>query len=668
MPKSRHEELKSLLRQFDYSYHVLDQPIISDYEYDQLFIELLELEKNNPHLYIKDSPSQKVGGQLLEAFSKGTHRKPMLSLSNSYNLKDLVDFDSRIKKFLNSEEPVTYCCELKLDGLAIELIYEDGLLTSALTRGDGIIGENVFENIKKIKNIPLKLNVSNPPSLLEIRGEVLIFKNDFIELNHLQDEEGLNIFANPRNAAAGSLRQLDSSIVAKRPLKFFGYGIGETIGISFSSQSQLFESLKSMGIPISPRYETLSSIELVQNFYQTVHQERSSLPFEIDGVVIKVNSFDLQSRLGEIARSPRWATAAKFAPQRSKAKVIDIQIQVGRTGTLTPVAIMEPTQVGGVTITNATLHNFEELSKKDVRIGDTVWLHRAGDVIPEIIEVISSLRSNTSKAFLLPKNCPECGSEVTKLEDEVALRCINPICPAIIRGNLQHFVSRKAMNIDKVGDRLIAELIEHHLVTTSADLYSLTAEDLSKLPRKKEKSILNTLTSIEKSKSNTLANFIFALGIRFVGESTSALLAEHYKNIDAFMRATSEDLSNINEIGPKVAESLISWISSPSNQTLIAEFKAKGVNPTFADTEGFAVGGPLEGKSFLVTGTLPISRAEAHTFIKKNGGKLLSQISKQLDFLICGDKPGSKLKKALELNIIVLSWEEVTKMVTLSSS
>jgi DNA ligase (NAD+) len=466
MPLSRHEELKALIRQHDYSYHVLDQPIISDFEYDQLFKELLDLEKSHPNLNLEDSPSQKVGGQLLESFSKGTHRKPMLSLSNSYQLQDLSEFDLRVKKFLNTDVEIEYCCELKLDGLAIELIYEQGLLTSALTRGDGIIGENVFENVKKIRNIPLRLNSPHPPALLEVRGEILIFKQDFITLNQTQEEEGLAVFANPRNAAAGSLRQLDSSIVAKRPLKFFGYGIGETMGIEYSSQSQLFDSLKRFGIPTSPRVEVLSSITQVQDFYQLIQTERSSLPFEIDGVVIKVNSFELQNRLGEIARSPRWATAAKFAPERSQAKVIDIQIQVGRTGVLTPVAIMEPTSVGGVTITNATLHNFEELEKKDVRIGDKVWIHRAGDVIPEVIEVILSLRSPDITAFPAPTECPECSSKVYKLEDEVALRCTNPSCPAILRGNIQHFVSRKAMNVDKVGDKLIEELVQHQLIQT----------------------------------------------------------------------------------------------------------------------------------------------------------------------------------------------------------
>lgn len=659
MPLSRHEELKALIRKHDYAYHVLDQPLISDFEYDQLFNELLALEKANPNLSINDSPSQKVGGQLLDGFTKGTHRKPMLSLSNSYEPQDLSDFNLRIKKFLNLETDIEYCGELKLDGLAIELIYENGLLTNALTRGDGLVGENVFENVKKIKNIPLKLIHSQPPALLEVRGEVLILKQDFITLNQTQEEEGLTVFANPRNAAAGSLRQLDSSIVAKRPLKFFGYGVGESIGINLVSQSQLFNLLQSFGIPTSPRHQILSSLEQVQTFYQSIKSLRSQLPFEIDGVVIKVNSFDLQNRLGEIARSPRWATAAKFEPERSKAKITDIIIQVGRTGVLTPVAIMEPTSVGGVTITNATLHNFEELEKKDVRIGDYVWIHRAGDVIPEVIEVITSLRRSDISAFPAPTECPECSSQLSKLENEVALRCTNPSCPAILRGNIQHFVSRKAMNVDKVGDKLIEELVQHQLIDNPADLYTLTAEQLAKLPRKKEKSIHNILASIQHSKSNDLPTFIFAMGIRFVGQATSQILAEHFKNLDAFMNTSLEELTSLNEVGPKVAQSIYQWVNLSANKKLIADFIRLGINPILTPLEVNQSEGPLSGLSFLVTGTLPVSRAEAHVYIKKNGGKLLSQISKQLNFLVCGEKPGSKLKKAMELNISVLSWEEL---------
>ncbi|WP_413292070.1 NAD-dependent DNA ligase LigA [Bdellovibrio sp. HCB185ZH] len=663
MSKKRHEELKKIIAEHDYNYYVMDRPSITDYEYDQLFDELLKIEKSEKGLDLTDSPSQRVGGKVLESFTKATHRLPMLSLANSYSPEDIFEFDERIKKFLSSDKDVEYFCELKFDGLSMEIIYENGQLVRALTRGDGTIGEDVTENIKTIKSIPLKLK--NAPEIFEVRGEVLIFKKDFAELNETQQESGQPTFANPRNAAAGSMRQLDSKIAAARPLKFFGYALGMVEGKEFETQQGIQKYFAEHGIPTAIKsnpdlVRLCNGPEEVVEYYHHIEKVRSSLPFDIDGIVIKVNSLRLQDDLGLVARSPRWATAAKFKPEQATTVVENIHVQVGRTGALTPVAIMKPVKVGGVTVTNSTLHNQDEIDRKDVRIGDTVIIQRAGDVIPEVVAVVLEKRPKNSKPFLMPEKCPACGSPVHKAEGEVVTRCTNPLCIAMVKESLKHFVGRRAMNLDKIGDRLIETLVDNKMLMSFSDFYRLTKEDILSLERQGEKSAENIITSIENSKKPTLARFIFGLGIRFVGEQTAKLLADHFVNIENFLNASEEELLQVPEIGPKVATSIREWTSNKKLVKEVHEMIKLGVeitNPVRA-TEG-----ALSGMSFLITGTLPVKRDDAKDVIEKNGGKILSSVSSKLSYLVVGDDPGSKVDKAQTLGVKIISWEDLLKMI-----
>ncbi len=662
MSKKRHEELKKIIAEHDHNYYVMDRPSITDYEYDQLYDELLKIEKSEKGLDLSDSPSQRVGGKVLESFTKATHRLPMLSLANSYSPEDIFEFDERIKKFLSSDKEVEYFCELKFDGLSMEIIYENGQLVRALTRGDGTIGEDVTENIKTIKSIPLKLK--GAPEIFEVRGEVLIFKKDFAELNESQQENGQPTFANPRNAAAGSMRQLDSKIAASRPLKFFGYALGLVEGKTFESQEGIQKYFADHGIPTAIKtnpdlVRLCKGPQEVVEYYHHIEKIRSSLPFDIDGIVIKVNSLRQQDDLGLVARSPRWATAAKFKPEQATTVIENIQVQVGRTGALTPVAIMKPVKVGGVTVTNSTLHNQEEIDRKDVRIGDTVIIQRAGDVIPEVVAVVLEKRPKDSKPFLLPTKCPACGSAVHKAEGEVVTRCTNPLCIAMVKESLKHFVGRRAMNLDKIGDRLIETLVDKKMLTSFSDFYRLTKEDILSLDRQGDKSAENVITSIENSKKPTLARFIFALGIRFVGEQTAKLLADHFVNIENFLNASEEELLQVPEIGPKVATSIREWTSNKKLVKEVHEMLKLGVEITnpVRSTEG-----ALSGMSFLITGTLPVKRDDAKDVIEKNGGKILSSVSSKLSYLVVGDDPGSKVDKAQTLGVKIISWEDLQKM------
>ncbi|MEK2689478.1 NAD-dependent DNA ligase LigA [Bdellovibrio sp. GT3] len=662
MSKKRHEELKKIITEHDYNYYVMDRPSITDYEYDQLFDELLSLEKATKGLDLSDSPSQRVGGKVLESFLKAPHRMPMLSLANSYSPEDIFDFDERIKKFLSSDKDVEYFCELKFDGLSMEIIYENGQLVRALTRGDGAVGEDVTENIKTIKSIPLK--IKNAPEILEVRGEVLIFKKDFAELNDSQQENGQPTFANPRNAAAGSMRQLDSKIAASRPLKFFGYALGLVEGKTFDTQENIQNYFADHGIPTAIKanpdlVRVCRGPQEVVEYYHQIEKVRSSLPFDIDGIVIKVNSIRQQDDLGMVARSPRWATAAKFKPEQATTVIENIAIQVGRTGALTPVAIMTPVKVGGVTVTNSTLHNQDEIDRKDVRVGDTVIIQRAGDVIPEVVAVVLDKRPKDSKPFLIPANCPACGSPAHKAEGEVVTRCTNPLCIAMVKESLKHFVGRRAMNLDKIGDRLIETLVDNKMLTSFSDFYRLTKEDILSLDRQGDKSAVNIIKSVENSKKPTLARFIFALGIRFVGEQTAKLLADHFVNIENFLVAPEEELLQVPEIGPKVATSIREWTSNKKLVKEVHEMLKLGVvitNPV-RSTEG-----ALSGMSFLITGTLPVKRDDAKDVIEKNGGKILSSVSSKLSYLVVGDDPGSKVDKAQTLGVKIISWEDLQKM------
>lgn len=660
---AQHRQLKEVIHLHDYNYHVLDKPQISDFEYDKLFTELLMLEAEFD-LDLSDSPSQRVGAKPLDAFEKFPHRIPMLSLSNSYSSEDIIEFDQRVKKFLNTTDDIEYFAELKFDGLSMELIYVNGELVRALTRGDGSVGEDVTQNIKTIRSIPLRLK-GEPPPLLEVRGEVLIFKKDFLELNTQQEENGLPTFANPRNAAAGTVRQLDSRIAAERPLRFLAYALGATEGVQFSTQDDLGKYFAAASIPtIVSTDPSLAKVcknaDEVVAFYRDIEAKRSTLPFDIDGVVIKTNSLRLQDDLGMVARSPRWATAAKFKPEQATTTIEDIVVQVGRTGALTPVAIMKPVKVGGVTITHATLHNQEEIDRKDVRIGDTVVVQRAGDVIPEVVSVVEDKRPSNSAPFLLPDHCPSCGGVAIKAEEEVVKRCVNPLCQAIFKESLKHFVARRAMNMDKIGDRLIETLVDQGLILKYSDLFTLRKEPLLALDRQGEKSVENILKSIENAKKVQLSRFIYAFGIRFVGEQTAKHLADHYLTIDAFLGATQDSLIEIPEIGPKVAQSITSWLQNTEMVADVKKILQLGVEITGPTR---SLEGKLSGKSFLITGTLPVKRDEAKDFIESNGGKILGSVSSKLNYLVVGEDPGSKLEKAQGLGVQVISWEDLQKMI-----
>jgi len=656
--KSEYEKLKVEIRKHDDLYYNSQDPVISDYEYDQLFAKLLEIEKNHPDLDISDSPSQKVSGVAVEQFQKVPHRKPMLSLANSYNAQDIIEFDERVKKFLRSEKAIEYFAELKLDGLSMELVYEDGQLVRAITRGDGLIGEDVTHNIKTIKSIPKKIKHKD---LLEVRGEVLIEKNDFAQMNQQNEENNLPTFANPRNAAAGTVRQLDSKVAASRPLKFFAYALGDSQNFNYSTQAEMETALQALGFPLIDRKLVTHSEDLdkIVEYYNVIEKKRHQLPFDIDGIVLKVNSFHLQDDLGMVARSPRWATAVKFQPEQGETVIENIIVQVGRTGALTPVAIMKPVKVGGVTITNATLHNQDEIDRKDICIGDAVIIQRAGDVIPEVVRVLVEKRPKAAKRFLIPDHCPVCQTKAVKEPEDAVARCPNPLCQAVVIETIKHFVSRRALNVEKVGDKLIEALVEKKLVDSFSDLYKLDAEKLSKLERQGEKSIENILKSIEKSKNTTVAKFIYGLGIRFVGEQTAKLLADHFLAVDKFMQASAPELETIPEIGPKVSQSILKWTADKRLQKEVQRLLDCGF---IFQSSKRSTDGKLSGKSFLVTGTLPVKRDEAQELIETNGGKLLSSVSSKLSYLVVGDDPGSKVEKAQSLGVQMLTWDELLKM------
>lgn len=686
--KKKIEKLRAEIRTHDYNYYVLSRPTITDQEYDELFRDLQALEKEHPELVTPDSPTQRVSEMAVDAFEKIEHRLPMLSLANSYSPEDLCAFDERVRKALERDGDVTYFCEPKFDGLAIELIYEDGLLTGALTRGDGTVGENVISNVKTIRAIPQRLETEKPPKLLEVRGEVLMFKADFAALNESQQELGVVPFANPRNAAAGSLRQLDPKITASRTLRMFAYAPGVVEGVTFKSQQEFEHYVCDLRLPTvgvadpdepfekfasrtekelkahaegkgarPPLARACKGADEAVKYYHLIEKVRKLLPFDIDGIVTKVDSFRLQQELGFVARSPRWATAAKFQPEQAETVIREIAVQVGRTGALTPVAIMEPVRVGGVTVTNATLHNQDEIDRKDVRVGDTVVIQRAGDVIPEVVRVVEEKRKKGAKKFTLPDKCPVCGHKVFKMEEEVVLRCVNLLCPAIVKESLKHFVARRAMNIERLGDRMIETLVDEGLVKSFSDLYRLKFDQLIALERQGEKSVQNILDSIEGSKESTLPRLIFALGIRFVGEATAKSLAKHFGTIEALMDASMEQLLEVEDVGEKVAESIKKALSDKTLRKEIVELQKLGVHYEEIKKTERPSSTVLEGKKFVVTGTLPIPRDDVKDMIEANGGQVAGSVSKKTDYVIAGEEAGSKLQKAVELGVPVLDWD-----------
>ncbi len=648
-------ELRDLIARYDYEYYALDAPSVPDSEYDQRYRELQALEALNPDLVTADSPTQRVSGSAMNAFNSITHRQAMLSLNNAFEDNELEAFDKRIYEALGVTQ-VEYAVEPKFDGLAITLTYEQGVFTQGATRGDGYTGEDVTHNLRTLRAIPTRLSCANPPKLLEVRGEVLMLKRDFEKLNQTQLSKGEKLFANPRNAAAGSLRQLDAKITATRPLTFFAYGLGAAEGVpTFTSHSAAMDYLASMHFPVSHERAVVTGAVGLKAYYQKIGQIRHQLPFDIDGVVYKVNQFNQQNELGFVSRAPRWAIAHKFPAQEALTEVEDITVQVGRTGAITPVARLKPVFVGGVTVTNATLHNEDEVRRKDIHIGDTVSVRRAGDVIPEVVSVVIEKRPVHARRFEMPTACPECGSHILRQADEAVARCTGGLfCPAQRKQAITHYASRRAMDIEGLGEKLVDQLVEANLVHTLADIYKLDLNTLSNLDRMATKSAQNILDALDKSKTTTLARFIYALGMRNVGEATAKDLAKHFGNLTALMRASTENLLDVNDVGPVVAESITNFLSEAHNQTVIAELLSAGI--TWPETNGQQLAtGKFVGKTLVLTGTLPnLSRDAAKALIEAAGGKVSGSVSKKTDYVVAGSDAGSKLDKAQELGVTIL--------------
>ena len=659
----RIKELRALINYHNRRYYQLDAPEISDVEYDRLMKELIELEERFPQIDVSESPSQRVGAAPLDKFSTISHLTPMLSLANAFSEQDILDFDERIKRFLGTDEKIAFVVEPKLDGTAVNLIYEKGAFTVGATRGDGTVGEDVTQNLRTIDSIPLRMKKSKDspmPERIEIRGEVYIEIDSFKKLNKRRLKEGEQPFANPRNAAAGSLRQLDSKITARRPLEIFCYGIGLVAGKTFKRHWDVLQTLSRWGFMVNPHVKQAKDIHECIEYYHHIDKIRAELPYEIDGVVIKVDDIEIQERLGAVSRSPRWAIACKFAATQATTIIEKIEVQVGRTGVLTPVAIMKPVRVGGVTVSRATLHNMDEIEKKDIRIGDTVIVQRAGDVIPEVVKVIESKRTGKEKKFVMPATCPECGSHVVRLEGEAAHRCIGLVCPAQIKEHITHFASRGGMDIEGLGDKLVAQLVDTKLIRDPADIYFLKKEKLLTLERMAEKSANNLLAAVERSKSPPLEKFIYALGIRNVGEHMARVLTGSFITLDSLLQATEDDLLAIRDIGPEVASSITGFFSEQSNKRVIEKFRKAGVKPVEQvrpnDTR-------LAGKSFVFTGTLSkLTRNEAREIVESLGASATESVTKTTDYVVAGESPGSKIEKARASGIKIIDEKEFLKL------
>jgi DNA ligase (NAD+) len=654
--QARSNWLRAELNRHAHAYYVLDNPSIPDAEYDNLFRELQQIEAAHPELVTADSPTQRVGGAPLPQFEQVRHNVPMLSINNGFSDEDIVAFDRRVREGLKTDADIVYACELKFDGLAINLRYENGILVQAATRGDGATGEDVTVNIRTVRSLPLKLHTDTPPAVIDVRGEVLMFKADFARLNQRQRDAGLKEFANPRNAAAGSLRQLDSRITAQRSLRFFAYGIGMLEGAPLpASHSALLDWYQQLGVPVCAERASVQGAAGLLAFYADIGRKRAQLPYEIDGVVYKVDRLEEQQKLGFVSRAPRFALAHKFPAEEALTVVQDIGVQVGRTGALTPVARLAPVSVGGVTVTNATLHNEDEVRRKDIRVGDTVIVRRAGDVIPEVVANVPEKRPANAREFVMPVQCPVCGSEIVRLEEEAIARCSGGWikCAAQRKGGLLHFVSRRAMDIEGLGEQLVEQLVDRHVVTTPADFYKLGLNALSELDRMAEKSAHNVLLALEQSKSTTLARFIYALGIRHVGESTAKELARHFGSLDTLLLASEAQILEVDDIGPVVADSILRFLGDPLNRELIEQLRAAGVH--WPETEPGYKPQALAGMTFVLTGTLPsLKREEAAEMIEAAGGKVAGSVSKKTSFVVAGEDAGSKLAKAQELGVTIL--------------
>ena len=658
--------LKEQINRHNYSYYVLDAPTVPDAEYDRLMRELSELETSFPQLITLDSPTQRVGAKPLSSFEQVRHVVPMLSLDNAFDEDEMLAFDKRAREKLGLTQ-ISYAAETKLDGLAISLLYENGKLVQAATRGDGSNGEEVTLNARTIKSIPLALIGKDFPDLLEVRGEVFISKLDFAALNKKQKNSDEKTFANPRNTAAGSLRQLDPKLTAQRPLSFYAYGTGQISsgGINITTHTEMLLNLRKWGLPVSPETKNAEGIQKCLEYYNNISERRSSLPHEIDGVVFKLNNFEEQKALGYVSRAPRWAIAYKFPPEEELTVVENIEIQLGRTGALTPVARLTPVFVGGVTVTNATLHNEEEIARKDVRVGDTVVIRRAGDVIPEVVSVIRDKRPQNSIPFRMPDSCPVCGSKTAKTEGEAVTRCTAGIfCSAQASQAIIHFSSRRAMDIDGLGDKLVEQLFETQLIKNVADLYELELEQLVELERMGDKSAANLLTALDKSKNTSLDKFLYALGIREVGEATARAIALHFGNLDKIKAATSDELEEITDVGPVVAKNISAFFNEEQNNRIIERLISSGVN--WADIEVNTEDLQLKGKTFVLTGTLrSLNRDEAKQMLQQLGAKVSSSVSRKTDYVVAGEDAGSKLRKAEELGIEIVDENELRTLLNL---
>lgn len=655
------DTLRQDLRRYEYEYHVLDNPTIPDAEYDRLFHQLKALEAAHPELITADSPTQRVGAKPLSGFAQIRHEIPMLSLDNAFSDEEFYAFVKRIEdRLIRLPEPLTFCCEPKLDGLAVSILYVNGVLTQAATRGDGTTGEDITANIRTIRNIPLQLLMDNPPARLEVRGEVFMPHAGFERLNQQALEKGEKTFANPRNAAAGSLRQLDPKITSKRPLVLNAYGIGIAEGVDLpNTHYDRLQWLKSIGIPVNPEIRLCNGTDEVLDFYRDIQNKRSSLGYDIDGTVLKINDIALQEKLGFISKAPRWAIAYKFPAQEELTRLNDVEFQVGRTGAITPVAKLEPVFVAGVTVSNATLHNGDEIERLDIAIGDTVVIRRAGDVIPQIIGVLHDRRPADARPIVFPETCPVCDSAIVRIEGEAVARCTGGLfCAAQRKEALKHFVSRKAMDIDGVGGKLIEQLVDRELVHTPADLFKLDLTTLTCLERMGTKSAENALASLEKAKNTTLARFIFALGIREVGEATALNLANHFKTLEALQSADLEALQQVADVGEVVANRILAFWHEPHNVAVVNDLIAQGVHWETVETKEVTEN-RFKGKTVVLTGTLTqMGRNEAKALLQEMGAKVSGSVSAKTDFVIAGDAAGSKLTKAQELGVTVLTEEE----------
>ncbi|MBU4450712.1 MAG: NAD-dependent DNA ligase LigA, partial [Actinobacteria bacterium] len=648
----------------NYYYYIKDAPIISDADYDRLMKNLQILEGKFPDLITDDSPTQRIGATLEGGFKTVEHGEKMLSLQDAFNYDELKDFLERVYKDLGlPEDEVEFVCELKIDGSAVALVYEDGRFASGATRGDGIIGEDITQNLRTIKTVPLKLLKPQIPPRLEVRGEVYLAKDEFEKINMQREEEGLATFANPRNAAAGSLRQIDPKMTAQRKLNIFLYGAATNPNLSIENQFKLLSFLKDIGLRVNPNIRKATGFEQIKEYIENWRDRRRDLQYETDGIVIKVNKFALQQRLGQTSKNPRWAAAFKYPPEQQTTKVLDITVNVGRTGTLTPVAVLQPVRISGSTVSHATLHNEDELNRKDVRIGDWVLVHKAGEIIPEIIMSIKERRNGTEREFKMPARCPVCGSDVERPAGEVAIRCTSLACPAQQFERIVHFASKPAMDIDGLGPAVVEKLLNKKIIKDSVDIYYLKYEDIATVENFKEKSTNNLLDAIDASKSKPLARLLFAMGIRFVGSHIADVLSSNYENLDDLIQASLEDLSKIYEIGPRIAESITTFFKQDQNLKIIEKLKAAKVN-FGSEIKNISKKAAFTGKIFVLTGKLSsFTRDEAKEIIEKFGGRVVSSVSKNTDMVLVGEDPGSKLDDAKKYEIKTISEEDLKKMI-----